>query len=430
MWPQKLKISKSMDKVLSIKQNDSFWRFWFAQLISQFGDRVHQMALVGLIALRAPGSAFELAKLLAFTIIPVFIIGPFAGVYVDRWDRRTTMFICDMVRGFIVLGIAMYWMHLTTIVWVYAAVFGVFALSRFHVPAKMSFIPQMVNPEDLHIANSLVSVTGMIALVVGALLGGILVENVGSQGGFLWDAATYFISAGLVVSISRLRKPKLDKQRIKEVAREMINVNRSVWAEMAVGINYIANDRRLKMIFILMSILFAAAGAVYVVIIVFIQKSFGTVTKDLGFLAIPLGVGLFLGSLAYGKWGAKADKFKTVFWSLIGGGLMVAVFTICVGVTQQRGMAMGLSALLGFVLGPIVIAANTIVHEVTSSEMSGKVFSALEVVMHLGFLVAMLLSSWLAERIAPMWILVSVGGIFLGVGCFGLIFHRSLKVRT
>ena len=56
------------------KENLPFLRFWLAQLVSQFGDRVNQMALVGLISLRNPGSSFELAKLLAFTIIPVFII--------------------------------------------------------------------------------------------------------------------------------------------------------------------------------------------------------------------------------------------------------------------------------------------------------------------------------------------------------------------
>src|SRR5262245_20011945 len=91
------------------KPNQGFVRFWLAQLISQFGDRINQMALVGLIALKNtgnPASPVELAKLLSFTIIPVFIVGPIAGVYVDRWDRRTTLFVCDFMRGLIVLCIA------------------------------------------------------------------------------------------------------------------------------------------------------------------------------------------------------------------------------------------------------------------------------------------------------------------------------------
>src|SRR5438477_5417253 len=97
------------------KNNRGFFSFWLAQLVSQFGDRVHQMALVGLIAARNPGSSVELAKLLSFTIIPVFIIGPIAGVYIDRWNRRRTLFVCDFIRGLLVLLIAFYLMHLSVI---------------------------------------------------------------------------------------------------------------------------------------------------------------------------------------------------------------------------------------------------------------------------------------------------------------------------
>src|SRR5437870_3010031 len=117
----------NMLKFFRNKENRGFFRFWLAQLISQFGDRVHQMALVGLIAARHPGSSIELAKLLSFTIIPVFIIGPIAGVYIDRWDHRRTLFICDFIRGLLVLLIALYLMGLPVIWPIYAAVFTIFS---------------------------------------------------------------------------------------------------------------------------------------------------------------------------------------------------------------------------------------------------------------------------------------------------------------
>src|SRR5689334_5075176 len=115
------------------KKSRDFFRFWFAQLISQFGDRVYQMALVGLMAIRHPGSVMEMAKLLAFTIIPVFIVGPIAGVYIDRWDRRRTLFVCDFIRGILVLLVAFYLMNLPVIWPMYVAVFVIFSLSRFYV---------------------------------------------------------------------------------------------------------------------------------------------------------------------------------------------------------------------------------------------------------------------------------------------------------
>ncbi len=124
------------------RQNWPFLRFWLAQLVSQFGDRVNQMALVGLIAARHPGSSFELAKLLSFTMIPVFIVGPVAGVYVDRWDRRTTLFVCDFIRGLLVLSIAMYLMDSSSLVPLYAAVFLIFTLSRFMCLPKCPLYPR------------------------------------------------------------------------------------------------------------------------------------------------------------------------------------------------------------------------------------------------------------------------------------------------
>ena len=74
-----------------ILKDRNFFLLWLGQIISQFGDRLNQMALVGFIHSRSPGSTVELAKLLSFTILPVFLIGPVAGVYVDRLDRRKLM---------------------------------------------------------------------------------------------------------------------------------------------------------------------------------------------------------------------------------------------------------------------------------------------------------------------------------------------------
>jgi DHA3 family macrolide efflux protein-like MFS transporter len=405
-----------------LSRNKGFTRFWLAQLISQFGDRINQMALVGLVAHKMPGySPVELAKLLSFTIIPVFIVGPIAGVYVDRWERRTTLFVCDFLRGVIVLCIAMYLIDMKTMIWVYGAVFLVFCLSRFYVPAKMSFIPDIVNERDLHVANSLVSVTGMIAFVLGALFGGLIVEWYGPRGGFIWDANTFFISGLLVFSISRLRLIPLNHRHMISTGREMIRAHNTVVGEIKEGIRYILSNKDILFIVYVMTILFMAAGSVYVVIIVFIQETFRTVTKDLGYLAVALGVGLFLGSMAYARWGKKFSRFQSIFFCLVLGGFMMALFAFVVATSQNRWVGMGLAAILGFVIGPIVIASNTIVHYVCSAEMRGKVFSSLEFVMHLAFLAAMVTSSFLSRHIDRMWILMGIGIIFVCVGAIGLL---------
>ena len=172
-------------------------------------------------------------------------------------------------------------------------------------------------------------------------------------------------------------------------------------------------------------ILLAAAGAVYVVIIVFIQQSFHSVTRDLGLLAVALGIGLFMGTLLYGRWGKRFVWYKTIFFCLIAGGIMMSIFALTVNRYPNIILAAGLSMALGIIIGPVFIASNTIVHMVADEQMRGKVFSALEIVIHFAFLMAMLISSVLSEFIPRVWILVGVGVLFLLVGSFGLVRYKN-----
>jgi MFS family permease len=412
-------------------QNRSFFFFWLAQLISQFGDRINQMALVGLVAGRqfGPASTMELAKLLAFTIIPVFIVGPIAGVYVDRWDRKKTLFFCDLIRGLLILTIPFIFIAQHSMIPIYIVVFLAFCLSRFYVPAKMSIIPELVSPDNLHTANSLATVTGMIAFVLGALLGGMLVEYAGARGGFLCDAATFFLSALLVSFISRdrLKKVEVKPDELVATGKEMAKAYKNVLHEIGDGVRYIIDHREIRYIINLMMILFMAIGAIYVVIIVFIQSAFGSVTKHLGFLAVGLGIGLFLGSIAYGKWGHKKKQVEMIFMCLIAGGVMMAIFAFSVQTLKNIWVAQALAIVLGFVVGPIVIAANTVVHKVATTEMQGKVFSAMEFAIHFAFLMTMLISSKLSEYIPHAWILMAVGILFCGVGGWGMVRQQQKK---
>ncbi len=419
-----------MKNAINLK-NKNFVLLWLAQIISQFGDRVNQMALIGLIASRTPGSPIELAKLLSFTIIPVFIIGPVAGVYVDRWDRRTTLFVCDFLRCLLVLTIPTFLIYRESMVPIYIVVFLAFTLSRFYVPAKMSIIPDIVNKKSLLMANSLVSTTGMIAFVFGCAFGGILVEKVGPRGGFIWDAVTFFLSGFLVFLMSTKMSIRFNGPKMLHAGKEMITeIQKSVLQEIKEGIAYLIKRKEIRFVIYMMFILFAAAGAIYVVIIVFIQQAFHSITKDLGFLAVVLGAGLFLGAVLYGRFGQKISKFKIIFSCLIFGGVMMIVFAFVVQHVANLSVASGLAFILGVVIGPIFIASNTIIHNISKEEMRGRVFSSLDFVMHTGFLLAMFASAFLSEKlhVENFKILISVGGIFTIIGMVSLIQYSRKKL--
>jgi len=106
---------------------------------------------------------------------------------------------------------------------------------------------------------------------------------------------------------------------------------------------------------------------------------------------------------------------------------MVVLFACIVQATHDRFWALGLSFVLGLVVGPVLVAPNTVINKLCAMEMSGKVFAALEFVTYLAFLLAMMASSFLSEHIDRLWILVGVGGIFMLIGVVGLIRFKSVE---
>jgi MFS family permease len=401
------------------------------QVISQFGDRLDQMALLALIHQISPGSTTQIAKLMSFTIIPVFLIGPIAGVYVDRWDRRRTMIISDCLRGFLVLSIPFFFMKLNSMLPIYVVVFFVFCISRFYVPAKMSIIPDLVKSDDLLLANSLVNTTGMVAAMLGLGLGGILVGIVGAKGGFLIDGASFLISGILIFFLSTRAIRELKKERLIDVGKEIAEVIRkSAFVEMKEALIFLKNQRQIRSCLGILFLLWAALGSIYVVSIVFVQQAFSSVTKEIGLLVVALGAGLFAGSLVFGRFGHKASGFKTVFACILATGVVLSVFVGSILKTQNLLVALVLASLLGLVISPIMVISNTLVQQLTNNAMRGKVFSSLEIVVHFAFLAAMLISAPLADRVGPVKILFAISALLVVAGFIGMLGKDDQTRRT
>ena len=382
------------------------------------------MALIAFVYLKAPGSAIEIAKVLSFTIIPVFLIGPLAGVYVDRWDRRRTMYACDLSRAALVLTIPLFLFYTKYMSPIYLIIFVVFCIGRFFVPAKLSIIPDLVDKKDLLIANSLVHITGMIAAILGFGISGVLVEWWGARSGFYLDALSFLVSGTLIFLITKRSAASMD---FKKVSQEIVEViKKSVLQEIKDGILYFINNKDIRFTAGVTFILWSALGAIYVVLIVFVQKTLHSATKDLGLLVMFLGIGLFLGSIIYGRFGERLSHYKTIFTSLILSGIMLIIFALAIQRYPYFLIAALLSFLLGLLVSPIMIVSNTIIHNVSDNEMRGKIFSSMEIVMHLGFLLFMFISGLLAEKFSHTLILVIVGCLFSVLGIVNLICHREM----
>jgi len=415
-----------MSKFREVLKNRNFFLLWLGQIISQVGDRLGLMALIGFAySKKSYGSPMEIFKILLFTIIPVFLVSPVAGVYVDRWDRRRTLYSCDFIRTILVLIIPFFLFYHRNLPIAYLLIFLIFCIGRFFIPAKLAIIPDIVPGKDLLMANSLVNITGMIAAILGFGVSGWLVESLGPKVGFYLDAVSFFVSASLIFFISKSSRPGIGLEDLKHVVVDVFK--KSIMHEIKDGVFYFLRNRDIRFTAIILFALSSALGVVSVVIIAFVQNILESATKDLGFLIMFLGLGLFLGTLIYGRFGQKLSHYRTIFTSLFLTGIIIAASAVCLVKYPYFIVAAVFAFALGMLFSPIMIAANTIIHKVSDNVMMGKIFSSLEIVMHLGFLCFMFISSVLAEKFPQQNILVIVG---MSVSCLGVvsfIYHRKIQ---
>ncbi len=397
-------------RYFKILANRNFSLLWFGQIVSQFGDRLTQIALVGLVS-AASQSASHLAVVMSLSIIPVFIISPISGVYIDRWDKRKTLYLCDLVRAALILIIPFVFIKSQSLIPIYALIFLSFSAGRFFIPAKMAFLPQVVKKEDIFMANSLISNTATIAAILGLGLGGILVEKYGLVVAFEIDAATFFVSGIAIFLIAIKGKGEFLAKDIFDIGKNMVaSVKKSFLHELKEGIGYIFRSHETKYAFKIFFFLYSYIGALYIVFIRFIQSTLSSVTKDVGFAAVGLGAGIFLGSMAYGRIAHKFSVKKVINWAVLLSSLFIIFFVVSLTRYPFTLYAVLLSFVLGMLISPAFIGVNALIHRESDENLLGRIFSGLEFTSHFGALVAMFCATLLADYVFnPFTIIIAVG---------------------
>ena len=410
-----------MSSILKVLKNRNFLFLWVGQLISQFGDCLVPMALISLVYNKFSANTLAYAKLIFFIIIPVFLIGPIAGVCVDRCNRKKVMIACDVVRAVLVILIPFLIEINNGMMFVYICVFLIYSSTRFFLPSKLSIIPDLVSEDKLLAANSLTTTSRTIALIFSFALAGVAVQFLGWKASFFIDALTYIVSAILIsrIDISEVAKEiKHDVSIARDVIKEV--AHKDMISDIRQGMNYVLKDPQMRFISWIFFLLMSGVGAMSVVLIVFIQNNFGTATWHLSFLASFLAVGFMSGALLFARLGQYFPKPRAIFISFILSGLMLALLSQLINPETSILKAGFMAFLWGVVSSPIVIILYTLLHEKVPNKLRGKTFSAIEIFIHSGFLLFMFICACLANIIKPGLIIMCVGVVFVCLGSFNL----------
>jgi len=264
-----------------LRRNADFRKLFAASVISLGGDWFLFVA-VGSLVLDATGTAISIGLLVLAQDLPVFFATPWAGWLADHMDRRRLMIACDLARvgicvAFLFVGPANLWLAyvLLAALAVFAAVFD---------PASSAAMPNLVQPEDLPVANAMSGSLWGTMLAVGAAVGGLVTAAFGQDTAFVVDAVSFLASAWL---LARIRSPFAEETPKAHARAGVMEATRET-------IRYARQDHRVLAL-ISVKFGFGLAGGVLALIVVLAKDVFHGGDVGFGILLAARGVGALVG---------------------------------------------------------------------------------------------------------------------------------------
>ena len=392
--------------------NPSFSALWAGQLISLFGDRLNQLALVAVVAI-STGSALATGLVFFAATLPNLLLSPIAGTFVDRWDHKEVMVVSDILRAAIVLILPV--AAITNIVLVYPLIFLVTSISVFFRPARVAILPRVVPEEDLLSANSALWVGETIADIVGYPLAGLFVALLGSAVplAFWVDSATYLASAGLIATmvVPKLVRPRSDAATPRP----------GFLAELDAGWQFLRHETVLLANTLQGTVGQFSLGLSIALTPSFVQTAFGgsgfAWQASYGFLETGIGIGNLIGGFAVGLIGTRFMKGRMVILGYTLWGVLILLFAL----SNNLGVAIGLAFGQGVANMIFVIPSQTLFQERTPSALMGRVVGFRFALVFGSMTIAMLLGSVLGQIFGPGPVMAVFGLVTVGAGLAGLL---------
>jgi hypothetical protein len=445
-----------------LASNADFRRLWTGQVVSEVGDWLNNIAVLALVIQLAGASGVGLAVALYAIArhLPLFIFGPFAGVVVDRVNRRRVMIAADVARAVLALGFLLA-ARLSSLAVIYAVGAALFSVSAFFNAAKRASIPNLVEGTDeLLSANSLSASTTAATIAVGSALGGVIATALGRDAVFFLNALTFIASAEMIRRIrrplSRRQKALSSEQRAVSSSDEVIGLELQMpeltahrspltayFSDFREGLRYVRRDSVLSAVFVAAAGWGLGNGAARALYSIFGARlgeqaaaGWGAGVRavaerptDFGIsvLFVAMGLGGVLGAPlarrfnrgAAGDLGARMGRSLT----LDGAGLLLFSF-----MPNLLGAAVVLIAReMNFAIW--WTAQQTLVMRRTDDRFAGRVFASFETLTTLMMVGSILVSGEVADRLGIRPVAAGGGSVVILSGLLWFILRRRDEKR-
>jgi MFS family permease len=385
-----------------LRRNPSYRNTWMGQVVSEVGDYFNNVAVLALI-MQKSGSGLIVSGAFLSRAIPAVIAGPFAGVILDRLDRRRIMIASDLVRA--VLAAAFVFTIPQQSPWLlYGLSAALMFVSPFFTAGRAAILPTIATPEELHAANSLTQTTSWATLTAGTLLGGYGAAHLGYTWAFVLNALSFVFSAWAIWRVAP--HPEFHPQAASRGKR-------SNGQDYRDGLAYM---RRVPLTMGIAMISFGWAlggGAAQVLFALFGEQVFHRGPSGIGDIWGFAGIGLLIGGTAghlIGKRAGFARYKRTVTVSYLLHGAAYMLFSQAGGF--GAALVLMLLSRVGMAVTSVLNNAQLLRH--TPSEFRGRVFATMESLRN-----AVMIVSMAAAGIASQYFSARTIGLIAGI--FGFL---------
>lgn len=394
--------------MLALLDNSDFRRLWLGQLTSVFGTWLLVVA-VPLYVFDLTGSTVATGATFIAETLPALILGPIAGVVVDRLDRRRVMIGSDVVRALAVAG--MLFASTSHLLWVlYTALILENSAAQLFRPARQALIPSLVSSRHrLPEANAMFAMIDGLVRLVGSVLGGVLYLAVGFRALVVLNAASYLISA---LACSRVRH----RSRLR--VRAPITVADGM-AELRAGLRHVLATTTLRRLLRVTAIFYLANGAVTALLVPYARSVLGASAGSFGYLLAALGLGYIVGTIFARRTIARltSNGAVAVCVPLLAGCYLLAFQPENYLATLVGFAAAGAPAVV------LLVAVQTECQRRTPDALLGRVTAAFLTVEMAVSVAGAAIGSLLAEEVGPLPV---IDVALLVLGALGLTLPQRL----
>ncbi|GAB3422677.1 MFS transporter [Flindersiella endophytica] len=407
---------------IALFRQPSFALAWTAGLISLAGDWALKIALP-ILMLQLTGSIAATSGVVIAEMLPALVIGPLAGVFVDRRDRRRVMIVANVLQAAALLPLLA--VRDTDSVWiVYVVTVVATAINQFFKPAEAALVPMLVTPDKLLAANSLGAVNNSLARLAGPAAGGLVAAAAGLPGVVAVDATTFLVSAGLLFLVRgqhRVAAPRTDAHPIAAFKEEL-----------AGGLRVIRRSRVLLVLVVTFSVTSIGEGIMGTLFAAYVYDALHGGVREVGWLMSAQAVGGVLGGVLGGFVAVRFSAVRLLCVSAIVFGALDIVLFLYPAVWPILWPALLLLVLVGI---PAVIMGSAAMSQLqlaATPAFCGRVFAVLGTTQGLAATLGAVLAGAFGERFGVLTILVGqgLGYVLAGVAMGILLRGHAVNVHA